>query len=227
MSAQTNKNKSLLITNTNPKSPISEAYRTLRTNITFSAVDREIKTILVTSSQSGEGKSTTAANLAVTYAQENKRVLLIDADLRKPSLHHFFLKSNHKGLTNVLVNQIQIEEAIEETDIPNLSFISSGPVCPNPSDLLASIRMRALMEQFTTEYDVIILDSPPALALTDAQIIASLCDGVVLVINHGKVKRQIAKKALLNLEHVKARVLGVVINNKKNRDEEFSAYSYA
>jgi capsular exopolysaccharide synthesis family protein len=205
-----------MITNINPKSSISEAYRTLRTNITFSELDQEVKKILVTSPQAGEGRSTTIANLAVTYAQENKRVLLIDADLRKPTLHHFFLKSNLRGLTSILVNQVQAAEAIQETDIPNLYFLPSGSIPPNPSDLLASKRMRALMEQLETEYDLILLDSPPALDLADAQILSTMCDGVLLVINQGKVKRQVAHKALLNLEHVKARILGVVINNRKH-----------
>ena len=216
MSAQTSKNKYAMITSLNPVSPVSEAYRTLRTNITFSELDQEVKKILVTSPQAGEGRSTTIANLAVTYAQENKRVLLIDTDLRKPTLHQFFQKANIRGLTSILVNQIQAVDAIQETDIPNLSFLPSGNIPPNPSDLLASKRMRALMEQLETEYDLILLDSPPALDLTDAQILSTMCDGVLLVVNHGKVKRQIAHKALLNLEHVKARVLGVVINNIKH-----------
>jgi capsular exopolysaccharide synthesis family protein len=204
-----------MITNINPKSPVSEAYRTLRTNITFSELDQEIKKIMVTSPQSGEGRSTTIANLAVTYAQENKRVLLIDADLRKPSLHQFFQKTNFRGLTSILVNQIQAADAIQETEIPNLFFLPSGNIPPNPSDLLASKRMRALIEQLETEYDLILLDSPPALDLTDAQILSTMCDGVLLVINYGKVKRQVAQKVLLHLEHVKARVLGVIINNIK------------
>jgi capsular exopolysaccharide synthesis family protein len=216
MLAQMSRNKYALITNINPKSPVSEAYRTLRTNITFSELEQKVKKILVTSPQAGEGRSTTIANLAVTYAQENKRVLLIDTDLRKPTLHQFFQKANFRGLTNILVNQIQAVDAIQETDIPNLHFLPSGNIPPNPSDLLASKRMRALIEQLETEYDLILLDSPPALDLTDAQILSTMCDGVLLLINHGKVKRQIAQKTLLNLEHVKARVLGVVINNVKH-----------
>jgi capsular exopolysaccharide synthesis family protein len=226
MSAPTNKNKCLLITGSNPRSPISEAYRTLRTNITFSAVDQEIKKILVTSSQQGEGKSTTIANLAVAYAMENKKVLLIDADLRKPSLHQFFLKSNRRGLTNILVNQAKIAEAIVETDVANLSLLPSGPIPPNPSELLASKKMRGLLEDLETEFDLILVDSPPALALTDAQILSTMCDGVLLVVKHGKAKQQIVKKTLLNLEHVKAKVLGVVINNKTNQDAESSSYYY-
>jgi capsular exopolysaccharide synthesis family protein len=227
MSAPTSKNKYLLITGSNPKSPISEAYRTLRTNITFSAVDQEIQKILVTSSQQGEGKSTTIANLAVAYAMENKKVLLIDADLRKPSLHQFFLKSNRRGLTNILVNQAKIAEAIVETDVANLSFLPSGPIPPNPSELLASKKMRSLLEDLETEFDLILVDSPPALALTDAQILSTMCDGVLLVVKHGKAKQQIVKKTLLNLQHVKAKVLGVVINNKTNQDTESSSYYYS
>ncbi|MBP1993985.1 CpsD/CapB family tyrosine-protein kinase [Paenibacillus eucommiae] len=226
MSVPTSKNKYLLVTNTNPKSIISESYKTLRTNLTFSAVDQAIKRILVTSSQPGEGKSTTIANLAVTFAQENKRVLLIDADLRKPALHHFFVKSNRYGLTNVLINQGQAASSILETDIPNLSIIPSGPVPPNPSELLASQKMKALLEQLDAEYDLILIDSPPSLAVTDAQILSTLCDGVLLVVHYGKVKQQLVQKSLLGFEHVKARVLGVVINNIMSPKDGSSSYYY-
>jgi capsular exopolysaccharide synthesis family protein len=213
---QISKIKYSVITSINPKSPVSEAYRSLRTNINFSELDQQIKKIIVVSPQAGEGRSTTIANLAVTYAQENKRVLLIDTDLRKPSLHHFFHKGNIRGLTSILVNQIQAADAIQETEIPNLFFLPSGNIPHNPSDLLASKRMQVLIEQLETEYDLILLDSPPALNLTDAQILSTMCDGVLLIINHGKVKRQVAQKVLLNLELVKARVLGVIINNIKH-----------
>jgi capsular exopolysaccharide synthesis family protein len=213
---QISKIKYAMITSNNPKSPVSEAYRSLRTNITFSELNQEIRKIIVVSPLAGEGRSTTIVNLAVTYAQENKRVLLIDTDLRKPSLHHFFQKANIRGLTSILVNQIQAEDAIQETEIPNLFILPSGNIPHNPSDLLASKRMRALIEQLETEYDLILFDSPPALNLTDAQILSTMCDGVLLIINHGKVKRQVAQKVLLNLELVKARVLGVIINNIKH-----------
>lgn len=225
MSVQISKNKHALLTNLNPQSHKSEAYRTLRTNITFSSIDHEVKRILITSSQPSEGKSTTIANLAVAYAQENKKVLIIDADLRKPTLHHIFMKSNRLGLTNILASQNSFNEIIESTDIPNLSLITSGPIPPNPSELLASRKMIELLGQLEQEFDLILIDSPPTIAVTDSQILSTMCDGVLLVVHSGKVKRQVVIKALQNLEHVKAKVLGVVLNNKSSQTKDQS-YSY-
>ncbi|SDN32558.1 capsular exopolysaccharide family [Paenibacillus sp. yr247] len=225
MSVQSSKNKYTLITNLNPKSHKSEAYKTLRTNITFSSIDRETKKILITSSQPSEGKTTTIANLAVAYAQENKKVLVIDADLRKPTLHHIFMKSNRVGLTNILANQNSLEEIIVSTDIPNLSLISSGPIPPNPSELLASRKMIELLKQLEQDFDLILIDSPPTISVTDSQILSTMCDGVLFVIHSGKVKRQVVVKALQNLEHVKAKVLGVVLNNKNSQSQDQS-YTY-
>jgi capsular exopolysaccharide synthesis family protein len=215
-----------LITELNPKSPISEAYRALRTNIQFSSIDEPVKVILVTSAQPEEGKSTTIANLAVTYAQEGKRVLIVDADLRKPTMHRYMSASNRLGLSNLLTGQFKVEDVIMDTYIPNLSLITSGTVPPNPSELLSSKRMVALLSQLREEYDMVLIDSPPILAVTDSQIISAICDGVVMVINHGKVKREAAKRGLSQLEHVKARVLGVVLNNKEISRNESSYYYY-
>ncbi|MEW9699938.1 CpsD/CapB family tyrosine-protein kinase [Paenibacillus sp. SI8] len=227
MPVSTHKDRnSYLITNTNSGSPISEAYRALRTNITFSSIDTDLKKIVVTSSIQSEGKSTTIANLAVVYAQENKRVLIIDADLRKPSLHQYFVRSNRHGLTNILAQQLKPADAILETDIPNVSLLTAGPNPPNPAELLSSSKMQQLLEQLSDEFDLILIDSPPTLAFTDAQILSAISDGVLFVIQHGKVKRQIAKKALLNLEHVKAKVLGIVLNDKPTSKKEVFSYSY-
>lgn len=219
-------NKRPIITEINPKSPISEAYRTLRTNIDFSAVDEQLQVIVVTSAGPGEGKSTTAANIAVTYAQADKKVLLIDADLRKPTMHHTFSVSNRRGLTNILTGQALLSEVASEVRIPNLSLLPSGPIPPNPSEMLASKKLAALLDELKRLYDYIIIDTPPALAVTDAQIIASRCDGVVLVIDSGKVKRELAIKAKSNLEHVKARILGVVLNNVDRKNKEAYYYYY-
>lgn len=221
-------NKRPIITDINPKSPISEAYRALRTNIEFSAVDEQLKVIMLTSAGPGEGKSTTAANLAVAYAQADKKVLLIDADLRKPTMHHTFLKTNRRGLTNIIAGQGSSKEIIMETDINNLDLLTSGPVPPNPSEILGSKRMNAILEELKLIYDVIIIDTPPALAVTDAQIVATKCDGVILVVDSGKVKREAAIKVKANLEHVKARILGVVLNNldRKNSDAYYYYYYY-
>jgi capsular exopolysaccharide synthesis family protein len=218
--------KRRLITQVNPKSPISESYVKLRTNIDLSAVDDPMQIVMVTSANPGEGKSTTAANLAVVYAQADKKTLLIDADLRKPTMHHFFLLSNRHGLTSVLTNQVSLLGAVKDTTIPNLHALTSGPIPPNPSELLSSKRMAALLQELRGDYDVIIVDSPPALAVADAQIISTLCDGALIVLSSGSVKRELALKVKANLEHAKAKILGVVLNNMDRKNADAYYYYY-
>ncbi|MBP1962317.1 CpsD/CapB family tyrosine-protein kinase [Paenibacillus aceris] len=219
-------NKRPIITHQNPKSPISEAYRTLRTNIQFSSIDEELKVIMVTSAGPGEGKSTTLVNLAVAYAQADKKVLVIDADLRKPTMHHTLQVSNRFGLTNLLTNQLTIPDVIQETTIPSLSIISSGPIPPNPSEILASKKMISVLDELKQQFDIILIDAPPAIAVTDSQIIATRADGVILVVDSDKVKRDAAIKAKQNLDNVRARILGVVLNNvdRKNKDAYYYYY---
>lgn len=214
-----------LITETNPKSPISESYRMLRTNIEFSAIDQSMQIIMVTSSKPSEGKSTTSANIAVAFAQSNKKVLLIDADMRKPVQHRLFGKSNRIGLTTALFQQKELGDVVQMTNTDNLWFMSAGPTPPNPSELLSSNRMAALLEAAKRSYDVVIVDTPPILFVTDAQIVAAQSDGVVLVVDSGKVKKEIAAKAKASLDHVKAKVIGVVLNNVA-RERSDSYYYY-
>jgi len=209
---------------TTPKSPIAEQFRTIRTNIQFSSVDKELQTMIVTSSGPAEGKSTTTANLAVVFAQQGKRVLLIDADLRKPTVHYTFRTENHIGLSNVLTRQASLEEAVATTAQDKLWVLPSGPIPPNPSELLGSKGMTTLLEQAKDQYDVIILDTPPVLAVTDAQILSNLADGVVLVVSSGKTEIDAAKKAKELLESAKAKILGVVLNNKKVQDSQYYYY---
>lgn len=209
-----------LITDSNPKSPISEAYKILRTNIEFSNVDEKLQTIMITSTKMSEGKSTTSANLAVTYAQSNKKVLLIDADLRKPTQHHIFKLSNRFGLTSLLSHQNDLDDVLLQTSVDNLSVIPSGPIPPNPSEMLESKRMGALLEELKQRFDIIIIDTPPVLAVTDSQIVAAQCEGVIMVIDSGRVKKDAALKAKASLELVNARIIGVVINNIKRNDAE-------
>jgi len=213
-----------LISMTSPKSPIAEQFRTIRTNIQFSSIDQELQTIIVTSSGPAEGKSTTTANLAVVFAQQGKRVLLIDADLRKPTVHYTFRQENHIGLSNVLTRQSTLQEAVKVTSQDKLWVLSSGPIPPNPSELLGSKGMQTLLEQAKEEYDVIILDTPPVLAVTDAQILSNTADGVVLVVSSGKTETESAKKAKELLESAKAKILGVVLNNKKVQDSQYYYY---
>lgn len=216
-------NESGLIVSVNPESPISEVYRLLRTNINYSFNDQVLKTIMVTSSQAGEGKSTTISNLAITYAQEGKNVLLIDMDMRKPTLHRIFSQSNHLGLSTVLIGQTSVQEAIKETMVSHLSLLTSGPVPSSPSDIIDSTAMREMLEQLEQQYDVILIDTPPILAVTDSVIASTLCDGVIMVVAAGKVKREHLKKAKGQLDHVNAQILGIVLN-RINRDKEPDFY---
>jgi capsular exopolysaccharide synthesis family protein len=215
-----------LITLNNPKSPISESYRALRTNIQFSSIDHDIRIIMVTSAGPGEGKSTTAANLAVTYAQSDKQVLVIDSDLRKPTMHHTFSVSNRSGISNILTGQSKSKDVISETSVPNLFLLPSGPIPPNPSEMLNSKRMKDLITELLQHFDYIVIDTPPALAVTDAQIVSTLCDGVLLVVDADSVKSGPAMKAKANLDHVQARILGVVLNNMDRDQKEYYYYYY-
>ncbi|WP_338470967.1 CpsD/CapB family tyrosine-protein kinase [Niallia sp. XMNu-256] len=216
--------KRSLITHQNPKSPISEQYRTIRTNIQFSSVDREIKTVVVTSSGPGEGKSTTIANLAVVFAQQGKKVLLIDSDLRKPTVHYTFNCTNTFGLTNVLTKQSKLQDVIKESMEDNLFILTSGPVPPNPAELLGSKAMGQLIEEVEGKFDIIFFDSPPLLAVTDAQILASKCDGTILVVSSGKTETDQVVKAKELLHAANSHILGVVLNSKKMDSSNYYYY---
>jgi capsular exopolysaccharide synthesis family protein len=213
-----------LLIQSQSKSSVSEAFKTLRTNIQFSVKGVEPKVVLVTSAEKGEGKSTTTANLAAAYALDNKRVIMIDADLRKPTLHHFFSKTNRIGLSNLLVQQCNLEEAIWETGIPGLMLIGAGTIATHPTEMLGSDRMKALIHKLAQSFDIILIDSPPVMMFSDAQILASQCDGVLMVINCGRVKKRIARKAKEQLDFVGARILGAIMNNVKKHDEDFQYY---
>jgi capsular exopolysaccharide synthesis family protein len=214
-----------LITDIRKNSPISEQFRTIRTNIEFSAVDREIKTIVVTSAGPGEGKSTTAANLAVVMAQNGRSTLLIDADMRKPTAHYTFGVPNLTGLTNVLTKQSDVELTVKATKIENLSLLPCGPIPPNPAELLNSRMMSLLLERAQELFDTIIIDTPPVMAVTDAQILASKCDGTVLVLSSGKTDREEVKKAKELLTKANAKLLGAILNNKKMESTQYYYYA--
>jgi capsular exopolysaccharide synthesis family protein len=207
-------NDSSLIVSMNPKSPITEVYRLLRTKIHFASKDQELKTLMITSTQAGEGKTTTISNLALTYAQEGKKVLLVDADMRKPSLHRVFSLPNYQGLSTLLTGHTSIQDSIQETIVDHLSLLSSGPVPANPAELMDSVVMRDLLEQLKSQYDVILIDTPSVLAVSDSVIVSALCDGVVMVVAAGKVRKDHLKKAKEQLDHVNARILGIVMNKE-------------
>ena len=212
------------MTSQNPKSPISEQYRTIRTNIQFSSIDQEIKKIVVTSSGPGEGKSTTVANLAVVFAQQGKKVLLIDSDLRKPTMHYTFNFANTFGLTNVLTKQSKLHDVMKESMEKNLYILTSGPIPPNPAELLSSKVMEQFMKEIEEEFDMILFDSPPLLAVTDGQILASKCDGTILVVNSGKTGTDQAMKAKELLNAANSHILGVVLNSRKMESSNYYYY---
>ncbi|MFC5405020.1 CpsD/CapB family tyrosine-protein kinase [Cohnella soli] len=210
MSASTNKHK--LVAIANPSSRHAESYRTLRANIQFASRDRKLKVVLVTSSKPGEGKTTTAGNLAVLYAQLGKKTLLIDANLRKPDLHRYFNVANRFGLTNVLSEEAILEHAVTANVYPNLTLMTSGSPTAFPSEMLASERFAQLMATLRELYDIIIVDAPSSLGTADSQQIATMCDGSVLVVRRGASRRGEAHEAVAKLDHVHAGVIGVVLN---------------
>jgi len=218
------KKEKSLISYINPKSMISEQYRTIRTNIQFSSLEKAYRTLIITSPGFGEGKTTTTANLGVVMAQQGKKILIVDADLRKPMMHFIFKTENTTGLTNVLIQQTSLQEAIRKTKIEKLDILPSGPIPPNPAELLSSVSMKELMEQALEEYDVILFDSPPVNAVADTQILSNSGDGVVLVVNSGKTKRDSGIKALESLNSAKAKLLGVVLNNKQRKGNQHYYY---
>ncbi|WP_425414696.1 CpsD/CapB family tyrosine-protein kinase [Peribacillus kribbensis] len=213
-----------LVTQHDPKSPISEQYRTIRTNIQFSSIDEELQTLIVTSAGPGEGKSTTTANMAVVFAQQGKKVLLVDGDLRKPTVHYTFSFTNTFGLTSVLSKQISFQEAVKTSQIENLDILPSGPLPPNPAELLSSRSMMELLRIAKEQYDIIIFDTPPVLVVTDAQVMSNMCDGVILVVSSGRTEKDAAVKAKELLTAAKAKIVGVVLNNKE--ESKTASYYY-
>lgn len=219
-------NNRYIITSVNPQSPISEQYRTIRTTIDFKMADQGIKSFLVTSSEAAAGKSTASANIAVAFAQQGKKVLLIDGDLRKPTVNITFKVQNRVGLTNILMHQSSIEDAIQGTRISeNLTIITSGPIPPNPSELLASSAMKDLIDSVSDFFDVVLIDTPPLSAVTDAQILSSCVGGVVIVVRAYETKKESLAKTKKILEHVNANILGVVLHGVDS-SESPSYYYY-
>jgi len=205
-----------LVTVAQPKSPNAEAYRILRTNLLFSAVDHPPRSLLVTSPSPGEGKSTTLANLGVVMAQQGQRVVLVDSDLRRPTLHRWFQLPNAAGLTNALLSEHpSAAPYLQATPVENLKVLTSGPLPPNPAELLGSARFGELLKDLHQHADVILLDSPPCLAVTDAPVLARQVDGVLLIVDAGVTRRQWAISAQETLNKVGAKILGVGLNRLK------------
>lgn len=220
-------NQKQLITYSNPKSPISEAYRVLRTNIQFSSVDNPLKTIVVTSAGPGEGKTTTIANLAITFAQSGSKTLLIDGDLRKPRLHKHFGFSNDSGITTILARRENYTKHLHEGPVENLHVLVSGPVPPNPSELLSSNSMKQLIVSLKEDYDMVLIDAPPVGTVTDAAILSTLVDGTILVASSGHVEIEAIQRARDLLDKVNANIIGVVLNKlAKNAQGNYYYYYY-
>lgn len=201
----------MFIVEKEPKSIAAESYRTLRTNIQYSSFDKEYRVIVVTSSEPGEGKSTTSGNLALCMAQGDKKVILIDCDLRKPSLHKKFKISNLVGLSDVMIGKEDITTAIHRYN-KNLVLLTSGKIPPNPSEMLSSKAMSNLLETLKETFDYIILDTPPVQAVTDSQILSTKADGTILVIRAERTKKESVQNAVSLLKKVNANIIGTVLN---------------
>ena len=219
-----------LVAYTEPKSAAAEAYRALRTNIQFASPDKPVRAMLATSTRPDDGKSTTIANLAITFAASGSPTVLVDADLRRPHLHKIFGLSNDTGLTTwvsevarVGADAATVPVPLQDTMVSNLKVLTSGPVPPNPAEILASQRVAELLSLLKETADYVLIDTPPIIAVTDAAVLAPRVDGVLLVINAGKTRRDLAVKARDMLRQVNATLLGVVLNNASI---DKSAYEY-
>jgi len=203
-----------LITIAESRSPISEAYRTLRTNLDFAGLDRALKTLVVTSAGVSEGKSTTLANLAIVSAQAGRRVILVDADLRRPTLHQVFGLANDAGLTTMMMDDAALASPpLNQTGVDGLSVLTSGPLPPNPAEVMGSRRMEEIIAALAERADQVLFDTPPVVAVTDAAVLATKVDGVVLVISAGHTRRDHARTAIQRLEQINARLVGAVLTN--------------
>ncbi|MEJ7811602.1 MAG: polysaccharide biosynthesis tyrosine autokinase [Gemmatimonadaceae bacterium] len=202
-----------LVTHLDPRSPVAEAYRSLRTNLAFARANHALRTMVLTSPGPADGKSTTVANLAITFAQQGQRTLLIDADLRRAVLDKLFEVPRSPGLTDVLVGETPLFDALRPTSIRGLSVLGSGPFPPNPSELLGSPAMREVLREANEHFDVVLLDSPPLLAVTDAAVLSTMVDGVILVVRMGSTARTAVRRAIGQLQAVHGRLVGSVLND--------------
>lgn len=206
-----------------PKSIDAEAYRSLRSNIEYSSFDDEYRVIVVTSSVPGEGKSTTSGNLAIALAQSGNSVLLVDCDMRKPSIHKKFKISNAAGTAELLLRKKSFEEVANKYN-ENLTIITAGKIPPNPSEMLASRAMTAFIEEMKKEFKYIILDTPPLQAVTDAQVLSTKADGVLLIVRAGSTKREMVFNSVDLIKKVQGKVIGTVLNGVENKKNNYYYY---
>ncbi|MEY4575644.1 MAG: hypothetical protein RL701_347, partial [Pseudomonadota bacterium] len=215
-----------LTVHNHPKSSVAECCRTIRTNITFMSADRPRKTLVVTSASPREGKTTVSISMAISLAQSGKRILIVDTDLRKPRIHRSFGKPLNRGVTTILVGEHTAKEAIQETGIPGLSLLASGPIPPNPSELLHTEQFKQLIADLAKQYDHVILDSPPLAAVTDAAVIAPQVDGTILVIHTQRTTREALRSALRQLRDVSGHLVGGVLNEVDLATHRYGHSSY-
>jgi capsular exopolysaccharide synthesis family protein len=203
-----------LITLTDPRSPAAEAYRTLRTNLTFAALDKPIETLIVTSAAPDEEKSTVIANLAITMAQGERRTILVDADMRRPGLHEVFGVANDRGLTTMIVEETAIDDpSLVDVGVENLWLVPSGPLPPNPADILGSRKMEKAIAAFKSRADIVLFDAPPVVSVTDAAVLGTKVDGVLLVVCAGRTRREHIQRAKDVLERVHVRIVGAMLKD--------------
>lgn len=214
-----------LIISTNRKSIVAEQIRTVRANIKFAMKDKGCKTLLFTSSSIGEGKSTIASNIAISFAQDGKKILLVDADLRKPTIHYTFNKPVSPGLTNLLMSNWSLSDILKDSGIIGLDLITCGPMPSNPAELLGSSSLDKFLKETISLYDLIIFDAPPLLSVADAQILSAKCDGTILVIGSGTTEKRNLYKVKEVLEASNAHVLGLILNYfKLEKDHYYYEY---
>lgn len=213
------------ITHYDSRSPVSEAYRAIRTNLQFAGAGKQLKTLVFTSAVPGEGKSTTVANLAIVMGQDDKHILLIDCDMRKPVVHRRFGLLN-RGLSNCFAEDLPLKEVIQADVFPNLDVVTSGPVPPNPAELLGSKKMEALLQEAAETYDYVFLDMPPVLAVTDAALMSSRVDGTVIILGSGDISPDEGKQAKELLEKVHANILGVILSKVPQHHKSGYYYYY-
>lgn len=219
--------KPLPIAQSNPTSPFAESYRTIQTNIQLRA--HAVTSIVITSARAGEGKTSTAANLAIVFAQSGKRVLLIDGDLRNPQAHDRFHLTCEIGLTQVLKQECELQNAILLTEVPNLHLLPSGPIPTNASSLLSSLNFTSVLGKCKSRFDLVIIDSPPVLAVNDALVITRHVDGVVVVVDAKRTNRIVAQRALASIRQVNGEILGGVVNRiaKGSKETDYYGHGYS
>lgn len=204
-----------LIVSLKPQSAIAEQFRSIRTSIEFSTEDQDCQVTVITSSEQNSGKSLVSSNLALTFSQKGEKTLLIDADMRNPSIKNYFYIPSRQGLSSVIRNKANVQEYIFETNEKNLFILPAGITPPNPADLLGSISMKNLIQELRESFDHIIIDTPPVLAVTDAILVSAFADGVVLVIRSGKTTKQNAKKVIRLLNQSSTPIIGSILNDVK------------